>query len=66
MALRTIRECACVCVYMHVCQGENKYCMLVSDEAVKDSALTLPKKTNNVQSKIHRGEEKQPDGSLSY
>lgn len=44
MGLRTVRECACVCVYMHVCQEGKKCCMLVLDEAGKDSALILQKK----------------------
>lgn len=47
MALRTIRECVCVCVEMHVCQEENKCCMLVLDEAGKDSALILQKKVSS-------------------
>lgn len=39
--------CMCVCVYMHVCQEENKCCMLILDEAGKDSALILEKKMSS-------------------
>lgn len=39
-----------MCVYVHVCQEEKKCCMLVLDEAGKDCALRLQKKS--VQSKM--------------
>lgn len=39
-----------MCVYMHVCQEENKCCMVL-DEGGKDSALILEKK-NKKQKKV--------------
>lgn len=57
-----------MCVYMHVCQEENKCCMVL-DEGGKDSALILEKKKQKtqkgVQSKFHSSGEEQPDGSIS-